>query len=149
MNVGVIFADTIKRYKQDKCSNTSSSTCLHNVFDGEEYFNDYILNHPGKAATITACHEFTVPLLRPLQAAVPRLGFGPALEPRHGRRGAEPQHQAGPVRGQHAALRHLPAAEPPLHGQSVRHCSDTYYVSIYFCYRRSAPGTWTSSGSEC
>ena len=60
MNVGVIFADTIKRYKQDKCSNTSSSTCLHNVFDGEEYFNEYILNHPGNGSNgMTRVHRLS------------------------------------------------------------------------------------------
>ena len=60
MNVGVIFADTIKRYKQDKCSNTSSSTCLHNVFNGEEYFNEYILNHPGNGSNdMTRVHRLS------------------------------------------------------------------------------------------
>ena len=45
MDVAVLYHHTIMKYKEKKCSKSASDDCIHKVFDGEEYFEDFILNH--------------------------------------------------------------------------------------------------------
>lgn len=33
------------KYKQKKCSSSASDDCIHKVFNGKDYFEDFILNH--------------------------------------------------------------------------------------------------------
>ena len=44
MNVAVLFSETFKVYNRAICGNIRNSNCIHNNFDGEKYFNEYILN---------------------------------------------------------------------------------------------------------
>ena len=46
MNVAVLFSETFKIYKRAICGNGNSrnSNCIHDNFNGEKYFNEYILN---------------------------------------------------------------------------------------------------------
>ena len=45
MDVAVLYHHTIMKYKEKKCPSSASDDCIHRVFDGEEYFNKFILNH--------------------------------------------------------------------------------------------------------
>jgi len=45
MNTAVLYSKTFKNYKKDKCPNDPN--CIFNVFNGQEYFNNYILNTKG------------------------------------------------------------------------------------------------------
>ena len=46
MNTAVLYAKTFKKYKKEKCQNDDA--CIYKKFDGQEYFNKYILNTKGK-----------------------------------------------------------------------------------------------------
>ena len=50
MNAAVLYYDTISKYRDFKCStgNGRIGACLQGKFDGEEYFNDFILKHDGQ-----------------------------------------------------------------------------------------------------
>ena len=45
MNTAVLYSKTFKNYKKDKCPNDPN--CIFKVFNGQEYFNNYILNTKG------------------------------------------------------------------------------------------------------
>ena len=47
MNAVVLYYDTITKYRGLKCNAGSIAACLHRQFDGEEYFNEFILKHDG------------------------------------------------------------------------------------------------------
>ena len=46
MNTAVLYSKTFKKYKNDKCP--TDPNCIFSVFDGQDYFNNYILNTKGK-----------------------------------------------------------------------------------------------------
>ena len=48
MNTAVLYAKTFGKYKREKCPDTANKTCIHKIFDGQDYFDNYILNTKGK-----------------------------------------------------------------------------------------------------
>ena len=50
MNAAVLYYDTITKYRDFKCRSGSGGigSCLQGTFDGEEYFNKFILKHDGQ-----------------------------------------------------------------------------------------------------
>ena len=44
MNVALMYAETIKNFNKIKCGQSSSVDCIHDMFDGEEYFDEFIMN---------------------------------------------------------------------------------------------------------
>ena len=44
MNVAVLFSDTFRNYRRAICPRNSDHACIHDNFDGEDYFNNHILN---------------------------------------------------------------------------------------------------------
>ena len=48
MDAVVLYYDTITNYRKFKCSATGGpEDCLQRQFEGEEFFNDFILTHDG------------------------------------------------------------------------------------------------------
>jgi hypothetical protein len=48
MNTAVLYAKTFGKYKREKCPDKTDKTCIYNIFDGQDYFDNYILNTKGK-----------------------------------------------------------------------------------------------------
>ena len=50
MNAAVLYYDTITKYRDFKCREGRGGigSCLQGTFDGEEYFNKFILKHDGQ-----------------------------------------------------------------------------------------------------
>ena len=50
MNAAVLYYDTITKYRDFKCKagRGAIGACLQGTFDGEEYFNEFILKHDGQ-----------------------------------------------------------------------------------------------------
>ena len=48
MNTVVLYAKTFGKYKREKCPDKADKTCIYKVFDGQDYFDNYILNTKGK-----------------------------------------------------------------------------------------------------
>ena len=45
MNVAVLFANTIIQYKKEKCLVGTDFDCIHRIFSGEDYFENFIIKH--------------------------------------------------------------------------------------------------------
>ena len=43
MDVAVIFHHTIMKYNEEKCNNQTSEDCIHEIFDGKDYFENFIM----------------------------------------------------------------------------------------------------------
>ena len=48
MNTVVLFTKTFGRYKKEKCPDKADVTCIYKKFDGQDYFDNYILNTKGQ-----------------------------------------------------------------------------------------------------
>ena len=48
MNVAVLYAKTFRKYKREKCPDRSDINCIYNNYDGQDYFDNYVLNTKGK-----------------------------------------------------------------------------------------------------
>jgi len=68
MNTVVLYEKSFKKYMQDKCDKSNPAPCIFDKYDGQDYFNNYILNFKGsnslfgKQNTINLdCHGDSVP----------------------------------------------------------------------------------------
>ena len=48
MNTAVLYSKTFGKYKREKCPDKGDKTCIYKDFDGQDYFDNYILNTKGK-----------------------------------------------------------------------------------------------------
>ena len=48
MNTAVLYAKTFNKYKKAKCPDRLDTNCIYEVWDGQEYFDEYVLNTKGK-----------------------------------------------------------------------------------------------------
>ena len=45
MNVAVLYANTIIEYKKKKCVGVTDLNCIYQKFDGEDYFENFIIRY--------------------------------------------------------------------------------------------------------
>lgn len=81
MNTAVLYAKTFGKYKREKCPDKANKTCIHKIFDGQDYFDNYILNTKdlkslfGKNKIGLDCHGDSMPMYAIYQLQTQRLTY--------------------------------------------------------------------------